>query len=77
MSITLPVKATANSPTMRLRPWRPEDASELVEAHRDPLLRQWLTRYVTNGPEALRLINEQTEAWADGSTLFAERACPR
>ncbi|NGO72027.1 GNAT family N-acetyltransferase [Streptomyces boncukensis] len=53
--------------SLRLRPWRQEDAGALVAAHRDPDLRKWLNGIVDSHDEALRWIEEGEEGWADGS----------
>ncbi|MFF3672289.1 GNAT family N-acetyltransferase [Microtetraspora malaysiensis] len=55
-----------STPALRLRPWRTEDAVALVAAHRDPLLRRWLTTSLASGTEARRWIDDQSEGWATG-----------
>ena len=69
MTVILTVKSTASAPALRLRPWRAEDAVTLVTAHRDPLLRRWLTTPLINEADARRWIDDQNEGWATGTRL--------
>ncbi|HZE37234.1 MAG TPA: GNAT family N-acetyltransferase [Stackebrandtia sp.] len=64
MSVNLLTDATATTPALRLRPWRPHDAPTLVTAHRDSAMRQWLLRHIATETEALQWIDAMTEAWA-------------
>lgn len=66
MTVTLTTEATDTGPALLLRPWRPSDAPALAAAHRDPVLRQWLTTVVCDEAEALRLIDKQTAGWDEG-----------
>ncbi|MGP3965856.1 GNAT family N-acetyltransferase, partial [Nonomuraea sp. 3N208] len=66
MTVTLSVEPTASAPGLRLRPWRGEDATALVTAHRDPLLRRWLTTSLVSEVDAFRWIDDQNEAWTAG-----------
>ncbi|GII30528.1 GNAT family N-acetyltransferase [Planotetraspora mira] len=76
MTAILSVEPTASAPALRLRPWRAEDAVALVAAHRDPLLRRWLTTSLVSDTEARRWIDDQSEGWAAGVRLsFAVLEC--
>ncbi|TMR25636.1 GNAT family N-acetyltransferase [Nonomuraea turkmeniaca] len=66
MTVILSANPTASASALRLRPWRAEDATALVTAHRDPLLRRWLTTSLVSEAEARRWIDEQNQGWADG-----------
>ena len=52
----LTVRPTATAPALLLRPWTERDIPAMVEAHRDPIMRQWLRHPVTNADEARRII---------------------
>jgi RimJ/RimL family protein N-acetyltransferase len=69
MSVTLSVEATASAPGLRLRPWRPDDAPAVAAAHRDPLLRRWLTRPLADEADARRWIDEHDQGWVTGTRL--------
>ncbi|WP_406110229.1 GNAT family N-acetyltransferase [Streptomyces sp. NBC_01003] len=76
MSVSLFVEPTVSAPALRLRPWQGEDAGDLVAAHRDPLLRRWLTTHLDSEADARRWIDDQCEAWATGVRLsFAVLEC--
>ncbi|MFD5830483.1 GNAT family N-acetyltransferase [Lentzea sp. NPDC060358] len=60
MEVLLPVPSSA----LRLRPWRPDDLAALVEAHRDPVLRRWLTTSLTGEAEAREWLDAQSAGWA-------------
>lgn len=66
MTVTLTAAATDTGPALLLRPWRREDARDLAAAHRDPVLRQWLTRVASGEAEARELIAKQAAGWDDG-----------
>jgi broad specificity phosphatase PhoE/RimJ/RimL family protein N-acetyltransferase len=44
------------APGLLLRPWTEQDIPALLAAHRDPLMRQWLTHPITNASAASRFI---------------------
>jgi RimJ/RimL family protein N-acetyltransferase len=76
MTISLSAEPTASAPALRLRPWQAEDVVALVTAHRDPLLRRWLTTSLVTEADARRWIDEQSEEWATGARLnFAVLEC--
>ncbi|MEV1169752.1 GNAT family N-acetyltransferase [Nonomuraea sp. NPDC049784] len=66
MTVMLSVEATVSASALCLRPWRAEDAVALVTAHRDPLLRRWLTTSLVSEADARRWIDDQNEGWAAG-----------
>ncbi|MEQ4717026.1 GNAT family N-acetyltransferase [Nonomuraea sp. B19D2] len=66
MTVILSVEPTASAPALRLRPWRGEDAVALMAAHRDPLLRRWLTASLVSEADARRWIDDQNEGWLAG-----------
>ncbi|WP_459709688.1 GNAT family N-acetyltransferase [Actinophytocola sp. KF-1] len=45
---------TLTTADLVLRPWHDGDAAALVEIHRDPAMRRWLTRPVTTPEEATK-----------------------
>ncbi|MFD8589369.1 GNAT family N-acetyltransferase [Streptomyces sp. NPDC059637] len=67
MTVVLHAAATAAAPALLLRPWREEDLPDLLEIHRDPLVRRWqigpplLTR-----DDAARWLREQRRGWETG-----------
>jgi RimJ/RimL family protein N-acetyltransferase len=78
---TLTVPPTATVPALLLRPWTEQDIPAMVEAHRDPVMRQWLRHPVTNADEARRIIQARradSEAGAGFSfaVLLAEPEGP-
>ncbi len=62
----LEAEATMSAPALRLRPWRAADAPALVAAHRDPLLRRWLSTCVTDEAEARLWVDRQILNWVTG-----------
>jgi RimJ/RimL family protein N-acetyltransferase len=74
VTVVLSADPTASAPALHLRPWRAEDAAALVAAHRDPLLRRWLTTPLLSEADARRWIDDQREGWDAGVRLsFAVR----
>ncbi|WP_329265266.1 GNAT family N-acetyltransferase [Streptomyces sp. NBC_01478] len=65
-AVELQVAATSAAPALLLRPWRMEDVAELVEARRDPVLRQWTTSVVDNDVDGARWVRAQQRGWAAG-----------
>jgi RimJ/RimL family protein N-acetyltransferase len=53
---TLIVRPSATAPGLLLRPWTERDIPAMVEAHRDPVIRQWLRHLATSAEEAGRII---------------------
>ncbi|WP_427923258.1 GNAT family N-acetyltransferase [Streptomyces sp. cg40] len=62
--VVLHVAATPTAPALVLRPWRLADVPALVEAGRDPVLRQWITSLVDNEVDGARWVREQERGWA-------------
>ncbi|MGW8886754.1 GNAT family N-acetyltransferase [Streptomyces sp. NPDC055749] len=60
-------EVTLAAGSLLLRPWRPDDAPALLEAHADPAMRHWLTTRLTSAEEAAGWLAEQREGWAAGS----------
>jgi hypothetical protein len=52
----LTVRPTATAPGLLLRSWTEQDIPAMVEAHRDPTMRQWLRHPVTTADRAPRII---------------------
>ncbi|MBT2450897.1 GNAT family N-acetyltransferase [Streptomyces sp. ISL-43] len=70
--------ATSAAAGLVLRPWGDADAEALVEAHRDPAMRHWLTRHVDGVEDARRWLEEQRLGWESGDRLgFAVYEAPR
>ncbi|MGH8922695.1 MAG: GNAT family N-acetyltransferase [Acidimicrobiales bacterium] len=64
MTVILSVPPTGSAPALRLRPWRLDDLPALVAAHRDPLLRRWLSTSLTGEAEARLWLDVQAAGWA-------------
>ncbi|MFE2418057.1 GNAT family N-acetyltransferase [Streptomyces hokutonensis] len=64
--VVLRIAATPTAPALVLRPWRLADVPALVDAGRDPLLRQWITSIVDNEVDGARWVREQERGWAAG-----------
>ncbi|WP_062206503.1 GNAT family N-acetyltransferase [Streptomyces sp. NBRC 109706] len=62
----LEVAATPTAPALVLRPWSVADVPELVEIHRDPVLRRWSVDPLTSPDDTLRWLRDQERSWADG-----------
>nr|WSX52999.1 GNAT family N-acetyltransferase [Streptomyces sp. NBC_00974] len=74
MTPELRVAATAARAGLVLRPWGAGDAEALVEVHRDPSMRRWLTRPLDGTEDARRWLEEQRLGWETGDRLgFAVR----
>lgn len=69
MNTTIRVGRTARAAGLVLRPWSEGDAEALVEAHRDPVMRHWLTRHVDDAEDARRWLAEQRLGWESGERL--------
>ncbi|MFI6641332.1 GNAT family N-acetyltransferase [Streptomyces sp. NPDC050504] len=63
-----------------LRPWRESDAEALIEAHRDPLLRQWIRSLATDGESAAHWLERERRGWETGTrcgfAVFADDGVP-
>ncbi|MCX5205262.1 GNAT family N-acetyltransferase [Streptomyces sp. NBC_00237] len=68
-TVTLSVEPTSSAPALTLRPWRHDDAPDLVTAHRDPLLRRWLVHHLDDEAQALGWIDAQSEGRSAGTRL--------
>ncbi|HEY4023161.1 MAG TPA: GNAT family N-acetyltransferase [Pseudonocardiaceae bacterium] len=64
MSITLTAKASGRAPAVLLRPWRRTDLPALLDAHRDVLLRRWLTNPLTDEHVGRQWLAAQIAGWA-------------
>ncbi|MFD9307296.1 GNAT family N-acetyltransferase [Streptomyces sp. NPDC060048] len=74
----LRVDATPSAAGLVLRPWGEADAEALVEAHRDPAMRHWLTHHVDGVEDARRWLEEQRIGWENGNRCgFAVYEVPR
>jgi RimJ/RimL family protein N-acetyltransferase len=70
-----------------LRPWRPDDAADLMAAYADPAIRRWHRRSLDSVEEARELIDDWTAEWTaetracwavtDGSDLLLGRLSVR
>ena len=63
MTVVLRVGAGTSGPALLLRPWCDEDIEPLLEAYRDPVLRQWTTHTVASAGEALHWLEAQKDGW--------------
>ncbi|WP_197288295.1 GNAT family N-acetyltransferase [Nocardia sp. NRRL S-836] len=70
MTITLSVPKTGAAVALQLRPWRRDDLTALLAAHRDPSLRRWLATSLADETAALRWLDAQADGWAS-STRFS------
>jgi ribosomal-protein-alanine N-acetyltransferase len=57
-----------------LRPWRPDDAADLMAAYADPAIQRWHRRRLDSVAEARELIDDWTAEWTAESTAET-RAC--
>ncbi|RZU14468.1 RimJ/RimL family protein N-acetyltransferase [Streptomyces sp. BK239] len=64
--VRLGAVATATAPALVLRTWRPSDAADLIDVHRDPALRRWGSGDVRDEASAARWVRAQQEGWASG-----------
>ncbi|MER6045747.1 GNAT family N-acetyltransferase [Streptomyces sp. NPDC001856] len=53
-------------PALVLRPWRPADTADLIDIHRDPVLRRWGSGDVRDEASAARWVRAQREGWTSG-----------
>ncbi|MEU8421163.1 GNAT family N-acetyltransferase [Micromonospora sp. NPDC048835] len=68
MLIELRVPGTsATTPDLALRPWHEDDLDALLDAYRDPVLRRWTQRPLTNPTECRQWLARTRQDWADGS----------
>ncbi|MFF4659354.1 GNAT family N-acetyltransferase [Streptomyces sp. NPDC001381] len=65
-TVVLRADARPGAPALSLRPWRPEDVADLVEAFRDPVLRRWGSVPATDGPGVARWLEKQRADWEAG-----------
>ncbi|MER5436563.1 GNAT family N-acetyltransferase [Streptomyces sp. NPDC002588] len=65
--VTLRAAATPTAPALVLRPWRPTDVPALIEAHRDPVLRRWISSPVDDEADGERWVESQEQGWAAGT----------
>jgi RimJ/RimL family protein N-acetyltransferase len=70
MTITLSVPRTESAVALRLRPWRLDDMSALLTAHRDPAMRRWLTTSLADEADVRQWLEAQDAGWAS-STRFS------
>ncbi|MEU6676188.1 GNAT family N-acetyltransferase [Streptomyces sp. NPDC046925] len=68
-AVILRVNATPSAPALVLRPWAHQDAPALINAYRDPYLRQWTSSPVDNVADAARWVHSQQAGWATGIRL--------
>ncbi|GHC67666.1 GNAT family N-acetyltransferase [Streptomyces flavofungini] len=69
MGVTLRVGGTGGAPGMVLRPWEDEDAAALIDAYRDPVLRQWTRMPVHDRADAARWLAVRRQGWEAGDYL--------
>lgn len=67
MTITLSVPKTESAAALRLRPWRLDDLSALLTAHRDPMLRRWLATSLADETAARQWLHAQAAGWASAT----------
>lgn len=66
IAVRLQADATPSAPALLLRPWSPDDATELIELSRDDALRRWTSSAVDDAASAARWIEDQQRAWEAG-----------
>jgi RimJ/RimL family protein N-acetyltransferase len=82
MTIIMSVPPTGSAPALRLRPWQLDDLPALVAAHRDPLMRRWLSTSLAGEAEARQWLDAQTTGWATATRFSfaviatADDRCP-
>lgn len=67
--LTLAVRPTATAPALTLRPWQNSDIPAIVAAHRDTLMRRWLTRTIDDESQARAWLAHLDAGWAEGTLL--------
>jgi RimJ/RimL family protein N-acetyltransferase len=70
VTIVLTVPGTGPVAPLRLRPWRLDDLPALIAAHRDPVLRRWLSTALADEAEARQWLQQQAVGWA-AATRFS------
>ncbi|MCU7725290.1 GNAT family N-acetyltransferase [Actinoplanes sp. KI2] len=75
MTIVLSVPGTGSVAALRLRPWRLNDLPALIAAHRDPVLRRWLSTSLADEDEARQWLDLQANGWA-AATRFSFAVVP-
>ncbi|MFC0597715.1 GNAT family N-acetyltransferase [Streptomyces palmae] len=69
MTVSLRAPGAPEAAALFLRPWRDEDAEPLIEAYRDPVLRQWTRIPVRDAAEAGSWLETQRQGWETGERL--------
>ena len=67
--MTLAVEPTSTAPALILRPWQDSDIPALVAAHRDEVMRRWLTHRITGEADARAWLADRGTGWANGTYL--------
>ena len=67
MTISLSAKASGRAPAVQLRPWRSTDLPALLDAHRDALIRRWLTHPLTEEEVGRQWLATQIAGWASAT----------
>ena len=70
MPINLSVPGSGFGSALVLRPWRVDDLSALIAAHRDPVLRRWLSTRLADEARARQWLGVQAAGWA-AATRFS------
>ncbi|HWO66283.1 MAG TPA: GNAT family N-acetyltransferase, partial [Umezawaea sp.] len=65
--VALSVPTIGSAVALRLRPWRSDDLPALLAAHRDPVMRRWLTTSLADEADARRWLAAQAAGWASGT----------
>ncbi|WP_370381509.1 GNAT family N-acetyltransferase [Catenulispora sp. GAS73] len=66
---TLAVEPATTTPALLLRPWQDSDIAVLVAAHRDEVMRRWLTSAVADEDAARAWLADRDAGWVKGTAL--------
>ncbi|WP_066365568.1 GNAT family N-acetyltransferase [Herbidospora mongoliensis] len=69
MTVVLHTPPHEPGPPLTLRPWAEEDIPDLIDAYRDPVMRQWTRSHVDDERTARRWIDTQERGWSEGTRL--------
>ncbi|GII64339.1 acetyltransferase [Sphaerisporangium krabiense] len=69
MTVVLHGPPDEEGSSLLLRLWTEDDVPELIDAYRDPVMRQWTRFHVTDEQDARRWVELQRKGWNDGDRL--------
>ncbi|GIH27720.1 acetyltransferase [Acrocarpospora phusangensis] len=69
MTVVLHSPPHEEGSSLSLRLWTEDDIPELIDAYRDPVMRQWTRFHVNDEQDARRWVDLQRKGWNDGDRL--------